>query len=118
MAIAVQMRLKFDALVFHFSQLAQAPDLEAAGVGEDRARPAHKAVQPAENGDQFVARTQKQMVGVGENNPRIQFPEQVALRHGLDRGLRSDGHEYRGWHVSVRGFQHAGAGPGHRTDGL
>jgi hypothetical protein len=43
-------------------------DLEAAGVGDDRALPAHEAVQPAEPLDQLAPRAQEQVEGVAEHH--------------------------------------------------
>ena len=39
---------KVTPCLVELAQLRQRHDLEAAGIGEDRARPAHEAVQPAE----------------------------------------------------------------------
>ena len=50
------------------AQLGEAHDLEAAGVREDRAVPAHEAVQAAEPGDALGAGPQHQVVGVGEHD--------------------------------------------------
>src|SRR5205823_1379594 len=47
MFAAVEVRAKLHAVGGHFAQLAQAEDLEAAGVGEHRPVPAHKAVHAA-----------------------------------------------------------------------
>ena len=48
---AVDVRLEDRALLVQATQVPQAKDLEAAAVGEDRVRPAHEAVQPAQRGD-------------------------------------------------------------------
>src|SRR5256885_6782833 len=51
-----------------FRSLREAPDLEAAGVREERAVPAHEAVEPAERPDQLVSRTEEQVVRVREQD--------------------------------------------------
>ena len=84
-------------------------DLVAAGVGEDRAVPAHECMQAAELGDEILAWTQVQVVRVAEEDrraERAQLPGVDAL-HGA---LRADGHERRRRHVAVRGAEDAGAG--------
>ena len=54
---AVVDRAERDAVVVRLEQrVAEREDLEAAGVGEDRAVPAHERVQAAELGDQLLAR--------------------------------------------------------------
>src|SRR5438552_4635369 len=44
---AIQMRTEFHALIAHLAQLAEAKNLEAAGIGEQGALPGHEAMQPA-----------------------------------------------------------------------
>ena len=99
-----------DAVVVDGEQrVAQREDLEAAGVGEDRPVPGHEAVQPAELGDQLVARPEVQVVRVAEHDLRPERAHLVGVQR-LDGRLRSDGHEHRRAHLAVRGRQHAGAG--------
>ena len=43
-------------------------DLEAAGVGDDRAVPSHEAVQATPCGDQFLARREMEVEGVSEHH--------------------------------------------------
>ncbi len=63
---AVQVRLERDAVRVELSQFGQRHDLEAAGVGQDRAGPVHEAMQPAEARNAFGAGPQHQVVGVAE----------------------------------------------------
>ena len=95
-AAAVEMRAEAHAFVRDFAQLAEAEDLEAAGVGEHGARPADEAVQAAHAADGFVPGAQIEVVGVAENDLRAQRFEHV-LGDGLDRSGRADRHEDRGF---------------------
>jgi hypothetical protein len=47
-----------DPRLLDLREVAQAEDLEAAAVGEDRAVPAHHLVEAAERSDDLGARTQ------------------------------------------------------------
>ena len=66
--------------------VAEAEDLEAAGIGQHRAVPAHEAVQPAHLRHQVGARLQHQMIGVGEDDLRLLLA-QAGRRAGLHRRL-------------------------------
>ena len=105
MSVAVQMGAEQNAIVGDFAKIVEAEDLEAAGIGEDGPRPGHEAVETAEALDAFVTGTKKQMVGVGEDNFRVEFRFQIALGESFDRGLCADGHEYRSFDNAMRGMQ-------------
>ena len=83
--------------------LAQAEHLVAARVGQDRARPAHEPVQPAERRDPLRARPQRQVIRVAEDDARAQALE-VARRQRLDGRLRPDRHEHGRLDHAVRGL--------------
>jgi hypothetical protein len=70
MSRAIEMRFKDDAILAEFAEVAEAPDLEAAAIGENGAIPMHKRVEAAEGRDQGRAGAEHQMVGIGENNFR------------------------------------------------
>ena len=76
------------------AQRRQRHDLEAAGIGEDRVRPVHEAVQAAERGDALGAGPQHQVIGVAEHDLGAGRAH-VVVMHALDRGLRADRHEGR-----------------------
>ncbi len=80
---SIQMRAKLHALRRYFAQLIQAEDLEAAGVRQQAAWPAHEAVQPAQAPHRFMPRPQIQVIRVAKNDLRAQRLQQV-LRHGFD----------------------------------
>ena len=116
--VAVQVRAEQHAFFCDLAQVAQAENLEAARIGEDRARPGHEAVQAAELADQLMAGPQKQVIGVGEDDFGVQLVGQIALHDALDGGLRADWHEHGGFDDAVRGVDEAGARAGVGALGL
>ncbi len=108
---AVEMEAEAHALIAGFSQLGEAEDLITAGIGEDGARPGHELMQPAELADEFVARTQIEMIGVCEDNFRAEFFERF-LGQGFDGSLRAHGHEERSLDGAVGRGQAAAARAG------
>src|SRR5262244_1604821 len=86
------MRAELHALFPNLPQIAEAEDLEPAAVGQNRAIPRDELAQPAEIEDGFVAGPAKKMVGVSENDPRVEAFEHL-LRDGLDRAGGPDRHE-------------------------
>ena len=66
--ISVHRRPEADTVLRELAQLRQAEHLEAAGVGEDRARPVHEAVQAAVRADHLGPGTQHQVKGVAEHD--------------------------------------------------
>ena len=90
------------------AQRRQRHHLETAGIGQDRIRPAHEGMQPAERRDAFRRRPQHQVIGVAEQNLGARGAHVVVV-HALDRGLRADRHERWRMHDAVRGRDLAGA---------
>ena len=95
------MRAEGDAFVRDFAQFTEAENLEAAGIGEDGARPGHEFVQAAQLADEFMAGTQKEMVGVREQDLHAEVLE-VVLRLAFYGGGGADGHERRSVNDAVR----------------
>ena len=62
---AVDVRAEGDALVAHFPQRRQGKYLVAAGIGQERAVPAHELMQPAVAGDDIGAGPQVEVVVIG-----------------------------------------------------
>ena len=91
-------------LVRH-SPVRQGEDLEATRVGDQRALPAHEAVQPAGGRDPLGARRDEQVVGVAEDQLVAQPGHLARLEpaHGPFRRQRDEG---RRADRSVRGVQH------------
>ena len=106
---SVEVRSKCHRALVDLAQTGERHDLESAGVGEDRHRPVHEFVQPAERGDAFGARPQHQMVGVAEHDLGAGRAHVVGHKPFYGR-LRADGHECRGLHFAVRGHKFAPSG--------
>ena len=94
------MRAETHAFFFHLAQLAQAEDLETAGVGQQCPIPTHELVQPAQFAHQLVPRTQIEMVGIAQNDLRAQVFQNV-LRHGFYGSGSADRHECRRVHIPM-----------------
>ena len=62
---SIYMRVEMYAFLFDFSQSCQGKYLESAGIRQNRFVPYHKSMQTAKVFDQFVTRTDMQMVCVG-----------------------------------------------------
>ena len=103
------MRAEDGGVVGDLARRGEAVDLEAAAVGEDRAVPAHEAVQAAHLGDEVVAGPQGEVIGVAEDHAGAGRFELVG-RQPLDGRLGADGHEDRRFDDAVRRVQPAAAG--------
>src|SRR3954465_5335677 len=90
------------------AQFIEAEDLEAARVGEYRPLPRHKAVQSAQFADLLRPRPQIEMVGVGEDDLRVQLLESL-VRGSLFRRQCPDGHKDGRFHLTMRRLEFAGA---------
>ena len=103
------MRAKGYAVFGDFAQIAQAENLEAAGIGEDGAIPRHEPLHAAQSADGVDAGTKIKMIGVVEQNLDAEFFQHI-LRHALDRADRADRHEDRRLDFAVRREESTGAG--------
>ena len=103
------MRAERHAFFGDLAQIVQAENLEAAGVGENRPRPRHEAMQSAQLADLLDSRPQVEVISVSQKNLDAEFLENV-LRNALDRGQRSHRHEDWGFDFAMRRDQTAGAG--------
>ena len=90
-----------DAVVGDFAETAQAEYLKAARIGENRARPGHELVQAAHPANQFVPGAQIKMVGIREDDLRVEFFE-VALGLALYGRRRAHRHERRSFDHAMR----------------
>ncbi len=86
----------------------QREDLEAAAIGQYGTRPLHEFVQPAELLDQRLARTQCEMVGVGEHDLGAGFGD-LGRSQRFERAVGADRHEGRGLYGAVRRFKASGS---------
>ena len=105
---AVQVRAEGDPVVIDPVEVGEREDLKPAAVGEDRARPRHEPVQPAEPGHPLGAGAEPQVVGVREDQPGAGRRD-LRMGEALDRGQRAHGHEHRRLHHRAR--RHEPTGP-------
>ena len=98
-AAPVQMAPELHPRVRDLPQRREAHDLEAAAVGQDRARPAHELVQAAHPPHRVHSGTQRQMVGVREQDVASRRAQFVRCQ-GLDRARGADRQERRRQHLA------------------
>src|SRR5262249_39547671 len=89
-----QVRAELHSLFRNFSQTAEAEDLKAAGIGEQRALPTHEPVQSAQVANNLVSRPQIKMIGIAQDDLRAQLLKNV-LGNGLHRTRRAARHKGR-----------------------
>jgi hypothetical protein len=116
--VTIQVRPEQNTLLGYFAKVAQTEDLETTGVGQNRSRPIHEPVQPAQPTNRLVTRPKKQVIGIGKDNARIQFVDQLLLPDRLDSGLGTHRHEDRRLDRAMGCMEQAGARTGDRAFGL
>ena len=89
---AVDVILEFHAVLGDFAQLHERENLIPAAVGENRPIPTHEIVQAAKMLDDVESRPNEQVVGVSQNNLRIQLAE-FARTDALHAALCSHRHK-------------------------
>ena len=105
---AIEVRAKRHAFFRHLAQIAEAEDLEAARVGQDRMVPRHELLHAAKLSHHLDARPQIKVIGVVQQDLDAQLFQRV-LRHALDRGQRAHGHEDGRLHLAMRREEAPGA---------
>ena len=105
---AIEMVLEMGPLLRDTAQLRQGKNLETTAVGQNRTIPAHELVQAADLADDVEPRTHEKMVGIAEDDLRMELP-QFARTHRLHRSLRADRHENRCTNNSATRVQHSAA---------
>lgn len=85
------------ALLGDLADIAQAEDLEAAGVGQDRAFPLHKIVQIAVELHDLLTWTQPQVEGIAEDNLCARGFN-FFRRHPFYGAVRAHRHKRGGFH--------------------
>ena len=108
MARAVDMGLEGDAILIELAQLGQRHHLKPAGIRQDRMRPVHELVQPAQLRDALGAGPQHEMVGIAQHDVRAQRPHLFGI-HGLHGRRRAHGHEGGGADLAAGHGDHARA---------
>src|SRR5262249_55348655 len=107
----VDVRAGGDAVVVDLDVVALREDLEASGIGQDRAITADHLVQAAVGGDDLEAGAQVEMVGVAEDDVRVERRRgELADGQALDGAGGADGHEDGRLDGPARGLEDAGAG--------
>ena len=112
---AIQVGAELHAFFAYLAQFVEAEDLKAARVGQHGPRPGDESMESPKPAYQLVARSQVEVVGVGENDLRVQLFEQM-LRNCLDGPGCADGHEGRGLDQPMR--QRHRRSPRLTTDGF
>lgn len=74
-------------------------------------------MESTEFADQFMAGSQKKMVGVAEDDAGLEFVPKIPLVETFDRCLGADRHENGGRNVAVFGVQNARASARNRAFG-
>ena len=106
-ARAVDVGLELDALLVDVRSCVEREDLKSAGVGEDRAVPAHERVESAHLAHDLVAGPQVQVIRVREDHRRAHLDEIVGIER-LHRRESADRHERRRLDRPVRRDKNAG----------
>ena len=91
------------ALLGDLAQPREREHLKPARVRENRAVPAHEAVQPAQLAHHIIARTQMQMIGIRQLDLAAELLQVEGADAALDGGLRPDIHENRRLHHAAMG---------------
>ena len=107
----VDVRGELHPVRLHLPQIGETEHLKSSAVGQNRMVPVLKRMKPSRLLDQLGPGTQKQVIGVPQNNLDIQLL-QLAGRHRLDRPPRPHRHEYRRVDNPVGGFQPSQTRPG------
>ena len=100
---AVDVILEFHSLFGDFAQLHERENLIPAAVCENRPIPTHEIVQSAKMLDDVESRPNEQVVGVSQNNLRIQLAE-FARTDAFHAALCSHRHKRRRIDHAMRSF--------------
>ena len=106
---AIDRRLKADALLGNLAQLAQAPDLKTARIGQNRSLPATEVMQVTVGLHHLGARPQHQVKGIPQNNFSANFLD-IPRQHALDRAVSAHRHKGRGLYRAATECQLAAPG--------
>ena len=107
---AVDRRAEGDAVGIELAQLAERHHLEAARIGQDRTRPVHEPVQPAQRRHPLGAGPQHQVEGVAQHDLGAGLGDRLR-QHRLDGAGGAERHEGRRLDRAVRGRDAAAPRP-------
>ena len=97
---AVVERFEADPVAVDLRGIAEAEDLETAGIGENGPIPAHELVQPTRTRHHTRARPEIQVIGVRQDNAGARLRE-LPRRQGFDRRPCAHRHEAGSLHHTV-----------------
>ena len=98
---SINMRSKIHALFLNFPQRGQAEYLESTGVRKDWAIPSHKLMQTAALLHQCIARTQMQMISIGQFHLAANIFQIFGTKRTLNGTLGADIHKNRSLHCTM-----------------
>ena len=106
---AVDMAGELHAFLCHLADVGEGEYLVAAGVGKYGSCPSLEAVQPTRLVQDLRARAEVEVVGVAEDDLRLDIVLKVAPLYALHGAHRADGHEDGREDVAVVGMNDPGA---------
>ena len=110
MLAAVDVGAELAALFREFANAGEGKHLKASAVGEHGAVEAVELMQAAGFLNDVQPRSQVEVIGVAEDNLRLDVASEFAQVHAFHAAERPHGHEYRRFNLAVVGFDDAGAG--------
>jgi hypothetical protein len=113
---AVEMRPEGHAVLVDLAQVAQAHDLEAARVGEDRTVPVHEPVEATQASDPLVPGPKGEVVRVREDDGRADLVQVIGIER-LDGRVGAHRHEHGCLDIAVRRRHHTGPRAGAAVGG-
>ena len=106
-ALAVDMGLEVDPLLFDFPQSCEGKDLKPAAIGEDGAIPVHEFMESPHIVNEVVARSDMEVVGIGQFDLTADLPQFHRIHAAFDCGAGPDVHKHGCLDISVDGMQNA-----------
>ena len=99
------------ALFRHLADVRQTEDLKTARVGQNRTVPSFEPMQAASFMQDLCPRTKIQMIGVSQNNLRLDILLQLLALNALHGTYRTNRHENRREDVAMIGVYYTGTSP-------
>jgi hypothetical protein len=92
--------LETHSILVNFDKLCQGKHLKSAAVSQYRMRPVHKFVQSSQSFQKFRPWSQKQVIGVSQQN-LDSYCLQLLRQTAFDRSLRTNRHKYGRLHLAM-----------------
>jgi len=109
---AVDVAAEGNALVGEFAIVGKGKDLKAAAIGQDGTVPTVELVQSSCTLDDVHTGSQIEVIGVTQDNLRLDIISQFRHLYRLDGAHRANGHEDRGLDLAVVGRDESSSGIG------